>query len=115
MEHNPPFLSEEQSKLFSSKSEDNIAIVAAMNQKDEEEVKTIAIENIMAVIMQKYNLYLNEYHPDVVEDVLGIIDAMGLEISVADYIFDSVSEQGKNSEYWTLFQEIKSIVKPFTA
>ena len=39
---------------------------------------------------------------------------MHLSKSVAEYIFDRVEEKGKESEFWDVFQQIKTVVKPFT-
>ena len=115
MQQNNSSIYKEQSVPFSSDTADNIAIVAAVNQMEEKDVEAICIEKIMATIMENYNIYLEEKYPNLVKDIQGIINAMHLSKTVADFMFDSVAEKGKESEYWEIFQEIKSVVKPFTA
>ena len=110
---NSPSLVKDPIPSFSSESVDNIAIVAAIEQKEERDVKAICIEKIMSTIMINYNQYLERHHPNLCREVQGIISALNLPRTVADYIFDSVAAKGQASEYWSVFQEVKSMVQPF--
>jgi hypothetical protein len=60
-------LNEESSIHFTSNASDNIAIVAAIKNMDEEEVEAICIEKIMANIMILYNNFLEKNFPELVQ------------------------------------------------
>ena len=115
MQQNYHSLKEESSIPFTSNASDNIAIVAAIENMDEEEVEAICIENIVANIMNQYSDFLVKYYPVLVQEVRSILQTLHLDCTVVDFIFENIASQGENSEYWEVFKHLKGFVQPYTA